>query len=71
MKNNKSGFIQIIVVLVVILVVLSLLGLNIGKIWDGLFLPIFSFIGKIILIAANFLTGIVKWAWAFLQQFAA
>ncbi len=71
MKNNKSGFIQIIVVLVVILVILSLLGLNAGKIWEGLFYPLFSFLGKIILIAANFLTGIVKWVWAFLQQFAA
>ena len=70
-KNNldsNKGFIQIIVILIIVLVVINLAGLDATRIWTGLFEPVFSFIGRVIVGAANFVVNLLKYAWALLPM---
>jgi len=67
-KDTNKGFVQTIFLFVVILVILSLLDLNIDKIWTNLFYPLFAFIGNIILSVAKFLSSIINYLWAILVQ---
>ncbi len=61
--STNKGFVRIIIALIIILVVLSLLGLNVNRIWYGLILPIFSFIGNLIYMIAGWLVGLLRNAW--------
>jgi len=61
--NSNKGFMRIIVILIIILVVLNLAGLDASGIWTGLFQPIFSFIGNVIVSVANFLVNLLRYAW--------
>lgn len=63
-KNTKRGFVRLIVILIIILIVLGFLGLDITKVWSEVFLPIFSFIGDLILGIAKWLISILRYVWA-------
>ncbi len=62
--NENRGFIRVIATLILILVILSLLGLDANSIWFNFFKPIFSFIGNIIVVTANWLVSLLRGAWA-------
>lgn len=61
--SENKGFVRTAITLVVILVILSLVGLDINKIWYNFLWPIFSFVGNLIYSLANWLVGLLRNAW--------
>jgi hypothetical protein len=61
-ESNK-GFVRIIIILIIILVIINLAGLDAVAIWTGIFEPVFSFIGNVIVSVANFVVNLLRYAW--------
>ncbi len=60
-KKRSKGFVRLIVIIIIVLVVISLLGLNVDSVWNNFFLPIFEFIGDLIVSIVNYLTSLIKY----------
>lgn len=61
--SANKGFVRTAIILVVVLVFLSLAGLDINKIWYDFLWPIFSFVGNVIYMVANWLVELLRNAW--------
>lgn len=67
MSENR-GFVRIIVTLIVILVIINLAGLDATRIWTEIFQPVFSFIGNIIVVAADWVVNLLREGWSIFQK---
>ena len=67
LESNK-GFVRIIIILIIILVVINLAGLDATRIWTGIFEPVFSFIGNIIVSVSNFVVNLLRYVWELLPM---
>jgi len=68
LKNQKGGFIRIIILLVIILVVGQFLGYSPANLLNNFFIPIFNIVWDIIVFVVNMMVTALREGYAALEK---